>query len=189
MIDVFNAMDNTARTFWIIACLASLVFVIQTILTFIGLGVDSDIETSGVDSLDDGSFSGLFSFRNLINFLLGYGWTGVIIYEKIASAFLLQIVSVFVGLLFVAAFVLMFTQMMRLAQDNTFKIEDAIGVSGYVYLRIPALRKGKGKIQFSVKGSVRELDAITDGEELPTGSEAKIIGVIGKETLLVEKII
>ena len=36
--EVFNAMDNTLKTFWVIACVASLVFVIQTILTFIGLG-------------------------------------------------------------------------------------------------------------------------------------------------------
>lgn len=60
--EVFNAMDNTLKTFWVIACVASLVFVIQTILTFIGLGADSDMDTSGVDALDDGSFSGLFSF-------------------------------------------------------------------------------------------------------------------------------
>lgn len=187
--EVFNAMDNTLKTFWVIACVASLVFVIQTILTFIGLGADSDMDTSGVDALDDGSFSGLFSFRNLINFLLGYGWTGIILFERIASAFVLQIVSVGVGLVFVAAFVIMFTQMMRLSQDNTFNIKDAVGVVGYVYLRIPAFRKGKGKIQFSVKGSVRELDAVTDGEELSTGLEAKIVGSVGMDTLLVEKLV
>lgn len=38
-----------------------------------------------------------FSFRNLINFLLGLGWTGVAFYESIDNPVILVIVAIIVG--------------------------------------------------------------------------------------------
>lgn len=183
------SFDGGLKAFWIIACAASLVFIIQTALTFIGLGdTDAGLDDISTDGVEDGSMSGLFSFRNLINFLLGYGWSGVLLYNRVEARWLLYIIAVAVGLLFVAAFVFMFRQMMRLTHDGSFHMEEAIGVTADVYLRIPASRKGSGKVQFSVKGSVHETDAITDdAEEIPTGSKAVIKEVIGNDTFLVSK--
>lgn len=191
MTEAFYSLDGPLRVFWIIACVASLVFIVQTIMTFIGIGGDSDIDSGSVDGIDtdsDAGFSGVFSFRNLINFLLGYGWTGVLLYDEIKSQFWLYAISVLVGCLFVALFVIMFKQMMRLSHDGSFKMEECIGLNADVYLRIPAARSGKGKVQFSVKGSVHELDAETDDAEgLPTGSSATITAILAGETVLVTK--
>jgi len=182
-------MDNGLKAFWIIAIAASLIFVIQAILTFVGLGDTDSIDTDApVDSLDDGSLSGVFSFRNLINFLLGYGWSGVILYNTVKSRVLLYVIAIIVGLLFIAAFVIMFRQIMKLSHDGSFRMEEAVGLSADVYLRIPAERRGRGKIQFSVKGSVHEVDAVTDNsEELPTGSSVKILEVLNDDLFLVGK--
>lgn len=189
MQDLFMSLDGGLKAFWIIACSASLVFVIQTALTFIGLGdTDAGLDDLSTDGVEDGSMSGLFSFRNLINFLLGYGWSGVLLYDRIDARWALYLIAVFVGLLFVAAFVIMFRQMMRLAHDGSFHMEEALGLTADVYLRIPASRNGCGKVQFSVKGSVHETDAITDdAQELPTGSKVIIKEVIGNDTFLVTK--
>ena len=143
-------MDAPQKAFWIIAVVASVVFVIQTILTFIGIDGDSDYDVSTADTVDDAGFNGVFSFRNLVNFLLGYGWTGVVMYDNIASKFWLYAISIGVGLLFVAAFVFMFRQMMKLAHDGPFHTDECIGVVADVYLRIPPKRQGRGKVQFSV---------------------------------------
>ena len=74
MIELFNSLEPLQKFFWTIACCASLVFIIQTIMTFIGLGTDADVDAGpmdgSVDSMEDGALSGVFSFRNLINFLL-----------------------------------------------------------------------------------------------------------------------
>lgn len=191
MMDLFNSLEPLQKFFWTIACAASLVFIIQTIMTFIGLGSDTDVDAGpmdgSVDSMEDGSLSGVFSFRNLINFLLGYGWAGVLLHDSIGSRVLLQIVAIAVGLAFVAAFVVMFRQLMKLSHDGSFKLAEAVGLTADVYLRIPASRTGRGKVQVSVKGSIHEIDAVTDrGTEIPTGDHVRIVEVLGDDLLLVE---
>ncbi len=191
MMDLFNSLEPLQKFFWTIACAASLVFIIQTIMTFVGLGTDTDVDAGpmdgSVDSMEDGSLSGVFSFRNLINFLLGYGWAGVLLHDSIESGLLLQLVAIVVGLLFVLAFVFMFRQVMKLSHDGSFKMQEAVGLKADVYLRIPAARSGRGKVQVSVKGSIHEIDAMTDNtEEIATGGQVKIVKVLGDDLLLVE---
>ena len=191
MMDLFNSLEPLQKFFWTIACCASLVFIIQTVMTFIGLGTDTDVDAGpmdgSVDSMEDGSLSGVFSFRNLVNFLLGYGWAGVLLHDSIESGLLLQVVAIAVGLLFVLAFVFMFRQVMKLSHDGSFKMQETVGLKADVYLRIPAARSGRGKVQVSVKGSVHEIDAMTDNtEEIATGAQVKIVKVLGDDLLLVE---
>ena len=85
MMDLFNSLEPLQKFFWTIACCASLVFIIQTVMTFVGLGTDTDVDAGpmdgSVDSMEDGALSGVFSFRNLVNFLLGYGWAGVLLHK------------------------------------------------------------------------------------------------------------
>ena len=189
--DLFNSLEPLQKFFWTIACAASLVFIIQTVMTFIGLGTDADVDAGpmdgSVDSMEDGSLSGVFSFRNLVNFLLGYGWAGVLLFDSFEKGWLLQLVAIAVGLAFVLAFVFMFRQVMKLSHDGSFKMQEAVGLRADVYLRIPAARSGRGKVQVSVKGSVHEIDAMTDNtEEIATGSQVKIVKVLGDDLLLVE---
>ena len=191
MMDLFNSLEPLQKFFWTIACCASLVFIIQTIMTFIGLGTDADVDAGpmdgSVDSVEDGSLSGVFSFRNLVNFLLGYGWAGVLLYDDIAKRWLLQLVAIAVGLAFVLAFVFMFRQVMKLAHDGSFRMQEAVGLKADVYLRIPAARAGRGKVQVSVKGSIHEIDAVTDNDaEIPTGGQVEIVEVLGDDLLLVK---
>ena len=191
MIEFFNALLPLQKFFWTIACCASLVFIIQTIMTFIGLGTDADVDAgpmdSSVDSMEDGSLSGVFSFRNLINFLLGYGWAGVLLFDDVAKGWLLQLISIAVGLVFVLAFVFMFRQVMKLSHDGSFKMKEAVGLKADVYLRIPAARSGRGKVQVSVKGSIHEIDAVTDNDaEIATGGQVEIVEVLGDDLLLVK---
>ena len=191
MIELFNALLPLQKFLWTIAGCASLVFIIQTIMTFVGLGTDTDIDAGpmdgSVDSMEDGSLNGVFSFRNLINFLLGYGWAGVLLFDDIARGWLLQLISIVVGLAFVLAFVFMFRQVMKLSHDGSFKMQEAVGLKADVYLRIPAARSGRGKVQVSVKGSIHEIDAVTDNDaEIPTGGQAEIVEVLGDDLLLVK---
>ena len=191
MIEFFNSLEPLQKFFWIIACCASLVFIIQTVMTFIGLGTDADVDAGPMDgtadSFEDGTLSGVFSFRNLINFLLGYGWAGVLLYDSFDKGWLLQVVAIAVGLLFVLAFVFMFRQVMKLSHDGSFKMQECVGLKADVYLRIPAARSGRGKVQVSVKGSVHEIDAMTDSDtEIATGGQVEIVEVLGNDLLLVK---
>lgn len=163
-------LDPVLKTYWYIAIISSIVFIIQTIFTFIG----SDA-TDGIEADFDGDFNGsdqpfqLFSFRNLINFLLGFSWTGISCYTLVSNQYLLMFISFLIGVVFVYLFYFLIKKIQNFSEDNTFQIRDSIGLSAEVYLNIPAEKSGKGKVLISIKGSFRELEAITPFEQLPTG--------------------
>ena len=188
MMDAFNALDTMQKIFWCVALAASVVFVVQTVMTFIGLDSDTDVDGGGFDDVDATGISGFFSFKNMINFLLGYGWGGIAFKDVIASTVGLQLAALGVGLLFVLAWVIIIRQVMKLGVDKTFRIEETVGLVADVYLRIPAAKSGSGKIQVSVRGSVHELEALTEGGVIPTGAKAKVVATVNSDTVLVEAI-
>ncbi|MDR1719192.1 MAG: serine protease [Dysgonamonadaceae bacterium] len=184
----FSGLDPTLKIYWTIALVSSLIFLIQTVITFLGMdssdGLNADFAG---DTHIDGPFQ-LFSLRNLINFLLGYGWSAVCFYPVIASTFWLNVVAVLVGLLFVAFFFFLILQLTKLSKDNTFKLSDTVGKTADVYLVIPGDQKGKGKIQISINGSYHEIAAMTEGEKLPTGSKARVVRLIDDQTVMVSSV-
>lgn len=191
MITWWTSLSTAMQVLWAITLSASLIFVIQTVMTFLGLGdhdADFDLDTS------DGSFDAdpsmnLLTFRNLVNFCLGFGWTAVLMHEKIQSNALLIIISVIVGVLLVTAVMWIFKWLSGMQQTGNIDVhKSAIGCEGKVYLTIPGERKGEGKVQITINNAVREYDAVTDGETIPTGKAIKVTEVINDYTLLVEEL-
>ncbi|MFR0679157.1 NfeD family protein [Dysgonomonas mossii] len=181
MKEFFANMDGTQQFYWYIAIGASVIFIIQTIMTFVGADADTGVDADFDGNLDGGdSPFQLFSLRNLINFLLGFGWAGVSLYTAIENNVLLAIVAFLVGLLFIAFFFFIMRALLKLSEDNSFKIEDTIGKTADVYLSIPAAKTGKGKVFISVKGSTHELSAITNSvDEIKNGSLVKVVSIEG----------
>lgn len=185
----FDSMEALEKAFWFIALPASLIFIVQTIMTFIG--ADS---TDGTNPDFDGDFDGsdmpfqLFSLRNLINFLLGFSWFGISFYKSIPNHVLLIVISFFVGAGFVFLFFQIIKVVLKLGEDNTFSLNQALNKTGTVYLKIPAKRQSFGKIQVSVNGTVHELNAITDNEELTTGSMIKVLEIVDDNLVLVQSL-
>ena len=190
--DWFIQLDPALRFYWGIAIFASIVVIIQMTMSFVGMGDidsgDADVDFStDTDSLDNAGSMHLLSIRNIFYFLLGFGWAGVSLWSTIPNLILLCIVSVLVGCLFVAIFIFLFRQMMKLQSNGAFNINDAVGKVCDVYLRIPGENQGLGKVQISFNGSVQELDARTAGEPLPSGAKVRVLRVIDKKVLEVEK--
>jgi len=187
--ELLQNADALLKTLWFIAQITTVIFVIQTVMTFVGSdaydGVEAYTETSVYG--DDMPFQ-IFSLRNLINFLLGFSWTGISFYNLIPNSFILITLSILVGASFVFAFFVIMKKIQALAEDNTFKITDTIGKSGDVYLKIPGNKSGKGKIIISVNGSVHELTAMTEQESIATGAVVKVVKIENKEILIVETI-
>lgn len=187
--DALNNLEPLLRVFWYLAIPISFIFIIQTVMTFIGadsgdgLGADFDGDLDGGDA----PFQ-LFSFRNLINFLLGFSWTGISFYGLITNRAILIILSVVIGIAFILIFFAIIKQIQKLAEDNSFKINSLLNRSGSVYLRIPEKRSGTGKIQVSVNGSFKEVDAITNEEQIASGATIKIVKIESNNLVLVEKI-
>ena len=148
----WGSLDPFMQTLWGIAIFASVVFIIQSVMTFVGM----DSETNF-----DGDFDGDMSADG----------TGVV-----------------VGVLLVAAVMYLFKWMSGMQQSGTIEPEALVGCKGAVYLTIPAARTGEGKVQVSVRGAIREYDAMTDGERLPNEAPIRVTAVLNGHTVLVEKI-
>lgn len=187
--EIFDNIDILLKTFWFVAIPTSIVFVIQTIMTFIGVNSSDGLEADFDGDLGetDAPFQ-LFSLRNLINFLLGFSWSGISFYTTISNKFILVIISLVVGILFVYLFFIIIKQLQKLAEDNSFKIINTLNKSAEVYLTIPANKNGKGKIMISVNGSFHELDAMTENDKIQSGSVVKVVKIENNNILIVETI-
>jgi len=191
MTEWWTSLDLFMKILWCIAIASSLIFIIETVLTFIGADVEMDTDFD----IPDGGFEGdpsmnLYTFRNLVNFLLGMSWTAILMKDLIASKALLMVIAFLVGALLVFGVMMIFKGLSKMQQSGNIDVyKSAVGCSGKVYLTVPAERKGTGKVQININGSVREYDALTDSEDdLKTGSSIKVTEVLDTNTLLVEEI-
>lgn len=187
--ELLENLEPLLKTFWFVALPSSLIFILQTIMTFVGADASDGIQADFDGDLNgaDAPFQ-LFSLRNLINFLLGFSWTGISFYTSIASKPLLIVLSLVVGILFVALFFFIIKQVQKLQEDNTFNIANTLNKTAEVYLTIPEQKKGKGKIMISINGAFHELEAMTEQDKIPSGAVVKIVKIENKSILIVETI-
>ena len=212
MIDWWNSLEPAMKVLWAVTLSASLVFVIQTVMTFLGAAgdtdfdINTDMDTAGPSDIGDGSVDvgadvetgesghlgtgmNLLTFRNFINFLIGFGWTAILLKDSIPATGLRMLIAILVGIVLVAVVMLLFkwlTDMQQSGNINVFK--SAVDCEGTVYLTIPGERAGEGKVQITINNSVREYAAVTDGPTLKTGQRIRVVEVVSANTLLVEEI-
>ena len=186
-------LSPVMKLLWGVTLAATLVFIIQTVMTFLGADADGDFDVD-VDASMDGTDlsnieggSNLYTFRNFVNFFLGFGWTAILLQDSVKSTGLRILLAVVVGIVLVAAVMYLFKWLSSMQQSGNINVyKAAVGCQGTCYLRIPAERSGEGKVQITIQGAVREYDAVTDGDEIKTGTSVKVLEVVDANTLLVE---
>ncbi len=184
---MFYALDTFQQVFWACAIVGTLIFAVQMVLTLIGMdSTDVDVDFDGPDTMDLGGGISLFSIKNFVNFIVGFGWAGICLESVIESKLLLGIAAFLVGVAFVLMFFYIKKQTKKLEHNGAFEINDCKGKVVDVYLRIPANRSGKGKVQVSLNGSIQEIEAMTDGEEIKSGKKVQVLEIIENNTVLVK---
>ena len=189
-------LSPVMKLLWGVTLTATLIFIIQTVMTFLGADADStdfdmDVDTSmdGSDLSNIDSGANLYTFRNFVNFFLGFGWTAIILQPSVKSTAVLVIIAVLVGIALVALVMYMFKWLYSMQQSGNINVyKAAVGCQGKCYLRIPGERAGEGKVQITIQGAVREYNAVTDGDEIKTGTSVKVLEAIDGNTLLVEEL-
>lgn len=194
----WTSLDVAMKGLWCLTVFATLIFIVQSIMTFVGADTDTGVDSSSLDGgfdadaangdLDADLGANLLTFRNLVNFIIGFGWTVILCRPSIESTALLIIVGVLAGVALVAAVMLLFKWLSGMQQSGTINLyKSAVGCTGSVYLTIPGERQGQGKVQLSINGAIREYLAQTDGPELKTGALIRVIEVLDPHTVLVEE--
>ena len=183
----WDSLDLFLKIMWGIAIPVSTIFIIQMIMTFVGMGDHGDLSgDADVDANTQMPFH-FFTFRNFVNFLLGFSWTGISFYTTIENKTWLALLGVFTGLLLVTIVMLLLYGLSQAVQSGNIDINNAVGCKATVYYMIPPARKGTGKVQLSIQQAVREYDAIAETDEaIPTGRMVRVTSVVDSGTLLVE---
>ncbi len=181
-------LSSAHAVYWFFAVIGSAVFVIQFLLTLIGLGdVGTDIDGDGDISFGEHADSGLgdfhiFSIRSIVAFVMFFGWGGVLWGQHgwlgFTGALLLG-----GGMMLVTALLLLV--MMKLQQESNIGSKEIVGCSGVVYLRIP--EGEQGKVTVTVAERTREIKAVADGE-LKKGVAVDVIKHINGRLYKVKKI-
>ncbi|MDR3264022.1 MAG: hypothetical protein LBT30_06925 [Clostridiales bacterium] len=145
----------------------------------------ADIHSNNTSVVEIGGLK-VLTIRGIISFFAVGGWAAFGFYGIIGLWSLLVGVATGAAAAFLLA--LLMKEMMKLEKRGNIVFNKAIGVTGTVYLNIPAKRSGKGKISVIIQERLVECDAMTDGEKIETGAVIKVNGLVDGNTFLVEQI-
>ncbi len=205
MAEWWNALNLLQQIYLCAAVPFTIVLIIQTILTFVGLGGHGD--TDGADADADTDLSGhldghadghtedvaavagfrFFTVRGIVAFFCIFGWSGYLLAGSEMPLALIVLISVAAGLLAMLAIGLMFNAARRLQDSGNIRYSNAVGLAAQVYIPVPASREGRGKVMVLIQERLVEAEAITDEDvRLKTGETVQVTGNIGN-TLIVKK--
>lgn len=186
--DWWGGLDFSLKVYWTLAVPFSLFFLLQLIFSFISGGDvpdDSPIPDVEIEG-DSGIPFQFFTLKNLIGFFTIFGWTGIACIDAGISEMVSLLVAFGAGLLMMTVMASIYYFLAKANADGTMKISKAVGSVGEVYLVIPGRRSSAGKVQVSVQGILRTLDAVTDDEhDIPTGKIIRVKEVVNNQLLLV----
>ena len=189
---IFGLLDATGieLMFGASAIIGGVLFLLWLVLVVV-LGGIGDI-AEGVFGVDidamgaDASFKAL-TFQGVMAFMMFFGLTGIIVMQSGGP----EVVSILVGGLSGGASMVatgqVFQYFIARQAEGTIEIDDAVGQSGTVYLRIP--EGGTGQVSVSIKGSLRQYDAKSvDGTMIPNEETVRVRAVVGT-LLMVEPVV
>ena len=188
------------QVFLVCAILGATLLACQFLMSLLGLGGDHG-DAGGHDAhLDHGHGDGahdsahghaaasawLFSiltFRSIVSGLTFFGLVGMATtaggWGKPASA----AAAGGAALIAMVAVSAMMRGIVRLQDEGTVRIENAVGQTGTVYLTVPGNKSGVGKVTLEIQNRSAEYLAVTFQDSLPTGAKVVVVDVVGPETL------
>jgi hypothetical protein len=182
----------TLHNFFLISAIAGGVFfVVQLVLSAVGAG-DADLDLGGHHGDVTGHTSAdtafkLLSLQGLTAFFAMFGLVGLALLEESQAGPTLSVLgALFGGSTTTWIISKIFQGAKRLEASGTIQLQHALGLTGSVYLGIAP---GKpGKVTLTMKGRLLTLDAVTERDTLVTGTEVRVVRVLGDGSVGVEKV-
>ena len=168
--------------------------------------VDLDMDGDGIpditvtdldhDGLPDGDGHGsvseslgslrLFTLRGILAFLAVWGWAVLAITRAGRPWLMGVLLGLVLGAAAMVLIALTMQMILRLQADGTVSLNNAVGSGGEVYLSVPPLRSGEGKVNVVIQDTMTECAAVTDEEApIPTGTSITVVGVTKERQLIV----
>ncbi|MGN0595316.1 MAG: NfeD family protein [Hominimerdicola sp.] len=212
----WEGLSALLKVLYCIAVPSTLILLIQTLMSMFGFhdgGGGHDIsDTSGLDldmdidvdvpdcnhdmgsdfNLDGGNSADfasmrMFTLQTVVTFLTVFSWSAIVMVNSGVPAVLSGVIAAVLGFFTMALVAKILQLSMRLTENGTMNLKNAIGETATVYIPIPAKGEGVGKITLTVQGQFIEAFAISkESEMLKTGASVVITDLQG-DNFVVEK--
>lgn len=142
-----------------------------------------------IDGGNPGDFASMrmFTLQTVVTFLTVFSWSAIVMISSGMPNMIAGIIAFVLGFLTMALVAKIAQLSMKLAENGSTNLNNAIGEIGTVYIPCPPKNQGRGKVNVTVQGQLLELTAIsTEDEVLKTGTSVRITDLHG-DTLVVEK--
>jgi hypothetical protein len=151
-------------------------------------GIGSDAHAHGSGSAHHGSswLFGVLSFRTIVAALAFFGLAGMAADAAGAETPTVLAVAIAAGAAAMFGVYGMMRGLYSLRAEGTARIHRAVGQAATVYLRIPAQRSGVGKIQLNLQNRTMEYEAVTSGDEIPSGARVTVVDIVSPDTVEVQ---
>lgn len=163
-------------------------------------GLDADgtgVELDGADNadldMDSQDAAGhadaglrIFTVRGFVAFFAVFGWCGIVLIKSAMPVGASLTIAFVAGVLAMVAIAMIFKGMIKLQAAGNVNYENAVGKVGTVYITIPKLRRGRGKVTLVVQERLSEVDAVTDSKtDIAAGAEVTVVAVNSRNELVV----
>ena len=151
---------------------------IQLIMGEVGgdgaLDLDLDVD---FEADHPGAEFGLLSLQSISAFCLGYGWIGLAAYRFLNLGFTgAAVIAVLAGVGVAWLMVLLLRSFLKLQNNTNVSIEQAVGLTGEVYVTVPPAGAGRGEIILVINESQHNYFAIQEGDEpIATHTRVRVV--------------
>ena len=115
-------------------------------------------------------------------------WGAILAYSFSDSHLVSIIAGLFSGFVEMFATIQFIRFVRNMQESGNLKISLAIGKIGEVYLTIPPMELGEGKVNVVINGSLQECQAVSlDKTSIPTGTKVRIVDLQGDDVLVVQR--
>ncbi len=176
-------VSSEALWFSVPAVAGTLYLVMQVVLGQIGGELDLDADAGGEGRV--------LSLQTLSAFAMGSGWIGLATLNLTDIGFNGSVViAVLAGVAMAWLLVFLLRTMLKLQSSGNLSLTAAVGETGRVYVEIPPVGRGRGRITVVLQGRQAELSAVQQGAEpIASRTPVKVIDADeARNVLIVEPI-
>lgn len=186
----WQGLNLELQIFYGIGVLALVALIVQFVLLLVG-GFDDMGDFGDAGGIaDHGSGLGIFSFRGITAFFLGFGWTGAIAVKSGLSVPVAIVLALLVGTVLMVVIFLLMRSMMRLQSSGTLDYQNAVGEVATVYVTVPGSGKAGGQVEVMIQGRLSVAEALHRGEaSLAPGTKVRVVETVGRSSFVVEPLL
>jgi hypothetical protein len=131
----------------------------------------------------------VISFRMLVAASTFFGVTGLATLNAGFPATTTLVLAIIAGALAMYGMYRLMRLIAGFTSSGNERIANAVGLRATVYVPIPAMGKGAGKVQLSMQNRIVEYQAVTDdAEPLKTGEVVEVVGIRSDDTVDVRRV-